>query len=76
MANEHDDDDEEEEGELASGIKFTNQPGVEEVRQHNLTHLPFRNWCPYRVQGEAVNMPHYNMHERKEVPTYRWIIWG
>jgi len=29
MANEHDDDDEKEEGELASGIKFTNQPGAE-----------------------------------------------
>ena len=45
-------------------------PCAEEVRLHNLTHLPFRDWCPFCVQGRAVNAPHYaNAKDKeKEVP--------
>ena len=28
-------------------------PTAEEVEQHNATHIPFRNWCPYCVAGKA-----------------------
>ena len=26
-------------------------PSQEEVRQHCLTHMPYRNWCPHCVTG-------------------------
>ena len=32
-------------------------PCAAEINQHNLTHLPFRDWCPYCVQGKAVTYP-------------------
>jgi hypothetical protein len=33
-------------------------PCHSEVEQHNITHLPFRDWCPYCVQGKAASYPH------------------
>jgi len=33
-------------------------PCEKEVRIHNLTHIPFRSWCPYCVQGKAVSGQH------------------
>ena len=30
-------------------------PSKEEVDQHYLTHLRFRNWCQYRIQGKGEN---------------------
>ena len=36
---------------------------------HNLTHLPFRSWCPYCVQGKAVSHPHVKRKaEEADVP--------
>eukprot|EP00435_Cladocopium_sp_Y103_P020287 s1005_g4.t4 len=34
-------------------------PTPQEVQEHNLTHLPYRNWCPICVQGRgrATNHP-------------------
>ena len=28
-------------------------PTLEEVRQHRLTHTPFRSWCPHCVRGKG-----------------------
>ena len=33
-------------------------PSEEDVRQHYLTHLPFRNWCPHCVRGRGKEMDH------------------
>ena len=29
------------------------QPSEEERRNHNLTHLPYRNWCEHCVKAEG-----------------------
>ena len=33
-------------------------PFQEEVERHNLTHLPFRNWCPRCMKGRGKEAPH------------------
>ena len=57
--------DDEEQGEAceAKEVKWTCMPCEEEVRIHNLTHIPFRDWCPYCVQGRAASAAH---KKRKE----------
>ena len=38
-----------EEGEQARTMNVGHKPSVEEVNMHNLTHIPFRSWCPFCV---------------------------
>ena len=33
-------------------------PCAEEVETHNLTHLPYRSWCPHCVRGKGKTMDH------------------
>ena len=33
-------------------------PSREEVESHEMTHLPFRNWCRHCVKGRGVEAPH------------------
>ena len=34
-------------------------PSKEEVERHYPTHLPFRNWCQYCIQGKGKTAPHF-----------------
>ena len=34
------------------------KPSQKEIDEHELTHLPFRNWCRECVHGRGVEMPH------------------
>ena len=42
-------------------------PSEMEVRTHNLTHLPFRAWCPHCVQGKGKASQHRTLSERSPV---------
>ena len=33
-------------------------PSQNEVDEHNLTHLPYRNWCPHCVRGRGKDLDH------------------
>ena len=33
-------------------------PSKKEVDEHNLTHLPYRNWCPHCVRGRGKDLDH------------------
>ena len=33
-------------------------PSQQEVEAHELTHLPFRNWCRHCMRGRGKEMPH------------------
>ena len=33
-------------------------PSEEEVREHQLTRLPFRNWCPHCIRGRGKETNH------------------
>ena len=50
----------EEEGEAVQPkvIWTPKRPTVKEVEEHNLTHLPFRNWCIFCVKGKSKDDPH------------------
>ena len=53
-----DDDDGEEAQEAKMRGSGTYKPSDEEVRLHNLTHMPFRSWCSACVRGAAKDWPH------------------
>ena len=33
-------------------------PSAKEVEEHNITHIPYRNWCPHCVKGRGKEMSH------------------
>ena len=41
-------------------------PSQREVDEHNLTHLPDRNWCKHCVFGKGRHAPHYKRTERED----------
>ena len=41
-------------------------PSKEEVERHYLTHLPFRNWCKYCIQGKGKTASHFKQTERED----------
>ena len=47
-------------------------PSSEEVRQHNLTHVPYRSWCPHCVRGRGKEMDHKRRKGEDEqgIPEY------
>ena len=53
-------DESEQGGEAQSGKGVTKpaEPTRKEWEEHQLTHVPFRSWCPFCVKGRgAPNMP-------------------
>ena len=42
------------------------RPTQKEVDEHNLSHWPFRSWCPHCVKGKAVSTPHHRADHREE----------
>ncbi len=33
-------------------------PTAQEVKDHEITHIPFRNWCEHCVKGKSVERPY------------------
>ena len=44
-------DEESEEMSPITQIRNVALPSAKEVEEHNLTHLPFRDWCAFCIQG-------------------------
>ena len=42
------------------------QPSEEEGRTHNLTHLPYRNWCEHCVKGRGREADHKQLKSQPE----------
>ena len=55
-----DTDDEVDEGSVRGPkhVRDISVPAQEEVDKRNLTHLPFRNWCPHCMKGRGKEAPH------------------
>ena len=63
------DQDESEEINPIKAVRDVRLPSVAEIAEHNLTHLPFRDWCAFCVQGRAVSHPHQKRRsDEPEVP--------
>ena len=41
-------------------------PTQKDVDEHCLTHLPYRNWCQYCVQGKGRVAPHFKQPVRTD----------
>ena len=52
-------------------IPQPSSPTADEWIQHQLTHLPFRSWCPICIQAKGKNPPHRKRkgREKKSMPT-------
>ena len=42
----------------ATSLRSPTTPSQQEVAQHNLTHMPYRSWCPICVQSKGRNGQH------------------
>ena len=49
-------------------------PSRAEVEEHELTHLPYRNWCRHCVKGRGKEAPHKKQNAEKEagMPEVHW----
>ena len=61
-----------EEGAGAKVLPVPVRPIQQEVDLHNATHVPFRSWCPFCVNGKAKSHPHFSKSEERERVTYLW----
>jgi len=43
-------------------------PSQKEIDEHNVTHLPYRSWCPWCNMGRGVCTPHYSQNTESTVP--------
>ena len=48
-------DEEMEEGRVIVSQKMIYQPSQQEWDDHQITHIPFRKWCPHCVRGKCVS---------------------
>ena len=51
------DEEEVEEGRKVKGMPTPQTVSRREREEHELTHLPYRSWCPRCVRGRGRNMP-------------------
>ncbi len=42
------------------------RPTQREIDEHNVSHTPYRSWCPHCVKGQAVSSPHRGRSHREE----------
>ena len=54
------------------------KPTEEEVKEHQLTHLPFRNWCKHCVAGKGTEAPCRRSEGGGELPEFHidWAFLG
>ena len=46
-------------------------PAKRDVEFHNLTHIPYRSWCPFCVAARRKNRPHFASHgDARTVPLF------
>ena len=60
---------EEKESEEAKPPEVLRDPGAptpREIEEHNVTHMPFRSWCPHCVAGKAQERPHKKQERQSE----------
>ena len=68
-----------EEAETLKRVYFDMRPTQEEVNAHNVSHLPYRSWCPHCVRGKARRRSHRKRgrSQRDGIPVisldYMWL---
>ena len=49
-------------------LRSPRPPSLAERLKHAITHLPYRDWCPYCVAGKRPNSPHRRVKLRSSLP--------
>ena len=57
---------------VAQGLPEPRQPTKAEVARHNLTHLPYRSWCPHCLAARRPNAPHRSSKKKagRSIPVF------
>ena len=50
--------------------KIPNTPTVEEYMKHQITHYPFKSWCPICVKNAAQNNPHKSVSHVRQTEVF------
>ena len=62
---------------MGRGRPEPREPSAAEVARHNLTHMPYRSWCPHCVAARRANEPHHRGSEERHKPLlvldYCWV---
>ena len=53
-------------GEFVRAMVDPRLPTEEEVANHELTHLPYRNWCPACVKAKGKDLDHRGGSRQRE----------
>ena len=52
---------------VGRGLKVPGEPTLAERKQHELTHLPYRDWCPHCVKAKGRHGPSKKQSDRQPV---------
>ena len=50
------------EAEQPISLRVPRRPSAQEVKDHELTHCPYRAWCEDCVRGQSKDAKHMNVH--------------
>ena len=50
--------------------RIPNTPSVEEYVKHQITHYPFKSWCPICVKNAAQNNPHKKVQHVRQTEVF------
>ena len=64
-----------EEGRRVRGIVAPTRVSARERAEHELTHTPYRAWCPYCVMGRGKNTGHYKKRTTMMTRSIRYQGW-
>ena len=73
-------DAETEEGNVPRRLRDPKKPSQAEVEEHNITHYPYREWCPHCRDGKGQNNQHRTdkteeKEKLEEVPKISFDYW-
>ena len=62
-------EDEQQSANKAKAMMQPVQPTPQEIQQHNLTHMPYRSWCPVCIQSRGRQTSHQQQTSKQPVHT-------
>ena len=65
---------EEEEGVATRPLPQPKKPSAKEIAEHEISHVPYRNWCVHCVKGRARSDAHRLADKNEEPPRMAWSM--
>jgi hypothetical protein len=64
------------EARVPRAMKSPLQPTSREIVEHDLTHLPFSDWCTQCIMGKARNIPHRRQRDKEHLVLHIHVDYG